>query len=68
MVDYISRYTLDCIASGRASNHVRTRYRAPHTNGVVERWTGTLKYDQLYREEVLTSWILGQQCEAYRRT
>ena len=56
------------IASHPELNHVRTRYRAPHTNGVVERWTGSLKYDHLYREEVPTGWILGQQCEAYRRT
>ena len=56
------------IASRPELNHVRTRYRAPHTNGVVERWTGTLKYDQLYREEVPTGWVLGQLCEGYRRT
>lgn len=56
------------IASHPELNHVRTRYRAPHTNGVVERWTGSLKYDQLYREEIPTGWVLGQQCEAYRRT
>ena len=32
--------------------HVRTRNRAPHTNGVVERWIQTLKYERLYREEI----------------
>ena len=32
--------------------HVRTRHRAPHTNGVVERWFETLKYERLYREEI----------------
>ena len=32
--------------------HVRTRHRAPHTNGVVERWIQTLKYERLYREEI----------------
>ena len=39
--------------------HVRTRHRAPWTNGVVERWFETLKYEQgrccdrsLYREEI----------------
>lgn len=46
--------------------HVRTRYRAPHTNGVVERWTGTLKYDHLYREDIPSGWILGQHCAYYR--
>ena len=29
--------------------HVRTRHRSPHTNGVVERWFETLKYERLYR-------------------
>ncbi|WP_123686333.1 integrase core domain-containing protein [Amycolatopsis thermoflava] len=29
--------------------HVRTRVRSPQTNGVVERFFGTLKYEHLYR-------------------
>ena len=32
--------------------HVRTRHRAPHTNGVVERWIETLKYEHLYRHDI----------------
>ncbi len=32
--------------------HVRTRNRSPHTNGVVERWFQTLKYDHLYRHDI----------------
>lgn len=32
--------------------HVRTRHRAPETNGVVERFNRTLKYDWLYRHEI----------------
>lgn len=32
--------------------HVRTRHRSPHTNGVVERWFESLKYERLYREEI----------------
>ena len=32
--------------------HVRTRHRAPHTNGVVERWFETIKYEHLYRDEI----------------
>jgi transposase InsO family protein len=39
----------------------------PHTNGVVERWTGTLKYDHLYRIDVPSGHDLGRECEAYRR-
>ena len=41
-------------------SHVRTRHRAPHTNGVVERWFESLKYAlrtqlQITRKKVLTS-------------
>lgn len=32
--------------------HVRTRHHAPETNGVVERFNQSLKYEQLYREEI----------------
>ena len=32
--------------------HVRTRHRAPHTNGVVERPINTLKYEHLYRHDI----------------
>jgi putative transposase len=28
--------------------HVRTRVKSPQTNGVVERFFGTLKYEHLY--------------------
>lgn len=40
------------IASRPYLAHVRTRYRSPQTNGVVERFFGSLKYDHLYREEI----------------
>ena len=30
---------------------VRTRHRAPHTTGVIERWIETLKYERLYRHD-----------------
>lgn len=33
-------------------SHVRTRYRAPETNGVVERFIQTMKYEHLYRLEI----------------
>jgi transposase InsO family protein len=29
--------------------HVRTRVRSPQTNGVIERFFGTLRYEHLYR-------------------
>ena len=32
--------------------HVRTRHKAPETNGVVERWFQALKYERLYRWDI----------------
>jgi transposase InsO family protein len=32
--------------------HVRTRARSPQTNGVVERFFGTLKYEHIYRATI----------------
>ena len=32
--------------------HVRTRHHAPETNGVVERFNSTLKYEHLYRRPI----------------
>jgi putative transposase len=54
------------ILTSAGLDHVRTRYRAPQTNGVVERWTGTLKYDHLYRIEVPSGHDLARECESYR--
>lgn len=34
--------------------HVRTRHRSPHTNGVIERWFQSLKYERLYRHDIAT--------------
>lgn len=42
------------IAARPYLDHARTRYRAPQTNGVVERFNESLKYDRLYREEIAT--------------
>jgi transposase InsO family protein len=41
--------------------HVRTRHRAPHTNGVVERWINTLKYEHLYRHDIASGPDLADQ-------
>jgi transposase InsO family protein len=46
--------------------HVRTRHRAPETNGVVERFNGSLKYEHLYRLEVPDVLALVDEAEAYR--
>lgn len=33
---------------------MRTRHRSPHTNGVIERWFQSLKYECLYRHDIGT--------------
>lgn len=47
--------------------HVRTRHRAPETNGVVERFFGSLKYEHLYRLEIEDVLRLAAEIEAYRQ-
>jgi putative transposase len=32
--------------------HVRTRHRSPETNGVIERWYESVKYEHLYLHEI----------------
>lgn len=46
--------------------HVRTRHYAPQTNGVVERFNGSLKYEHLYRLEIPNGQALVDEVEAYR--
>lgn len=53
------------IASKPYLTHVRTRYRSPQTNGVVERFFGSLKYDHLYREEIRDGAQLMDEVAAY---
>ena len=48
--------------------HVRTRHRSPHTNGVVERWISTLKYEHLYRHDIASGVELADHVEAFRAT
>lgn len=43
------RTFIDSLAEVR---HVRTRHHAPETNGVVERFNSTLKYEHLYRRPI----------------
>jgi transposase InsO family protein len=40
--------------------HVRTRHRSPHTNGVIERWFQSLKYERLYRHDIATGLDLAE--------
>jgi transposase InsO family protein len=46
--------------------HVRTRHHAPETNGVVERFNRSLKYEHLYREEIGDVVALDEHILAYR--
>ena len=47
--------------------HVRTRYRSPQSNGVIERFYGSIKYEHLFRLE-LASGVegLNDESEKYR--
>jgi transposase InsO family protein len=54
------------IAGHPELRHVRTRHRAPETNGVVERFNGSLKYEHLYREEIADVLALDEQIRTYR--
>ena len=45
--------------------HVRTRHRSPHTNGVVERWIESLKYERLYRHDIASGVELADHVTAF---
>jgi putative transposase len=53
------------IAARPEFQHVRTRYKAPETNGVVERWFQSLKYEHLYRHEIDDGPVLAAQVERF---
>jgi putative transposase len=53
------------IAARPEFRHVRTRYRAPETNGVIERWFESLKYEHLYRHEIDDGPGLAAEVERY---
>ena len=48
--------------------HVRTRHRAPWTNGVVERWFESLKYEHLYRHDIASGIDLADHVDAFTDT
>ena len=47
--------------------HVRTRHRSPGTNGVIERWYESLKYEQLYLHEIDDGPALAEHVAGYQR-
>jgi putative transposase len=48
--------------------HIRTRVRSPQTNGVVERFFGTLKYEHLYRAIIGDGNALAVEVNCFRHT
>ena len=46
---------------------VRTRHHSPETNGVVERFNGSIKYEHLFRLEIPDAITLADEAEAFRR-
>ena len=55
------------ISSRPEFEHVRTRHRSPETNGVIERWFQSLKYEHLYLHEIDDGPALAEQVAAYER-
>ena len=45
--------------------HIRTRHYAPETNGVVERFNESLKYEHLYRCEIDHAAELAEEVESF---
>lgn len=54
------------IGSRPELSHVRTKYRSPQTNGVIERFFEAIKYEHLYREEIPSGQDLVEQVDVYR--
>jgi transposase InsO family protein len=54
------------IAGRSELRHVRTRHYAPQTNGVVERFNQSLKYEHLYRLEIGDGQALVEEIETFR--
>ena len=65
---YKSTDFLRFIASHSELEHVRTRHHAPQTNGVIERFNQSLKYEHLYREEIADAQALVEQVERFRQS
>lgn len=53
------------IASRPEFKHVRTRHRSPETNGVIERFFQSIKYERLYRHEINDGPALAEHVDGY---
>ncbi len=54
------------VAAKRHIVHIRTRRKAPWTNGVIERFFESLKYEHPYRKEIGDRAELATQINTYR--
>jgi hypothetical protein len=54
------------VASKKHIVHIRTRHRAPWTNGRIERWFRSIKYEHLYRRDIADGIALAHHCDDYR--
>lgn len=54
------------VASKKHLRHVRTRRKAPWTNGVIERFFGSLKYERLYRHDIADGVELARHAEDFQ--
>ncbi len=54
------------VASKHHIEHVRTRHRAPWTNGVIERFFEAIKYEHLYRRDINDGIQLAAEADSYR--
>jgi putative transposase len=55
------------IASRPEFEHVRTRHRSPETNGVIERWYESVKYEHRYLHEIDDGPALAEHVAGYQR-
>ena len=54
------------IAAKRHLIHIRTRKKSPWTNGVIERFFGSIKYERLYRVDIDNVQDLQRETDSYR--
>jgi putative transposase len=54
------------ISSRPELTHVRTKHRSPETNGVIERFYESIKYEHLYRLEIPNGHALANELDLYR--
>ena len=61
-----SRRFASWVAGQRHIVHIRTRKKAPWTNGQIERFFGSIKYERLYRHDIVDGPDLARHCVDYR--